>query len=621
MDLEPVQKSASESCSLADVLHVLSSDARDGLVDALGSNSSLRNARLACRALRDLIDSQQTALTVNTYTVSYGDLVTLCHDGRWLRRWPRCTKLTLLIDGGELGALAVPFLAAPLDACQRITELAVSTEESETALPGSHVLALVSRLPGLCKLVLSATAPEEDDSPLEFSLTQMALSSLPSLTDLTANWTYLPCIPGGLAGQLTRLELTPVDSSDRPPAANVAEALPGMTAVRELVFAANAVEPFTPAEILELLNAAPPSLTHMQVNTVEARGLSLRFTFSNSLLDSVHVGTSWANSDHAGPPWAPKYADVAARLAAAVLPSRALGPRLGLLSISHLTVSGSLPDPDPAAALLARCAKVELGALKGSSKGSPRGAISLMRKLGVPRSLEWDAGRGLLATVSLTEPKPGADKRRPVLELRTVVESVVQRMASSAGAPDSILLLRGPFMRGLLSVPAGLRPILRHLISAPGVSPPLRTVSCRALPAAGAVVLGLRLHKSPAAAAEAARRLAEAAGGGPEAAGVVMLEVLCPSLPLEAAIQQELQALWDGDVDGEERGVGATTEEQAKADVGGGAGAEAGPTSGSSAGGGGGGPMDELDRVRCLLETWDRLRAWISDVDLAEPRA
>ncbi|KAG2483253.1 hypothetical protein HYH03_017851 [Edaphochlamys debaryana] len=601
MDVGPLQQSARSGCSFGDVLHILPSAAREVLVAALKSHSSLQDARLSCQVLRDLIDFQQTKLTICTGWVSYGDLLALCQEGRWLRRWPRCTQVDLTVDIHSRDALTVPFLAAPPEACQRITALTVSTSESGYGLPGKDLLALLSRLPGLSTLVLSAIAPDVQDDPLGFRLMTLALSMLPRLTNLTADWTYLPCIPSSLAGQLTRLELTSVDSSDRPPVAEVVAALPGLTALQELSLDSEGAGAFSPAEVLEFLDSAPPSLNSMTLGPIRpsaeaSEPFSFSATFANGRLDTIH----------ANGPWPMLYAQVAAVLAAAVLPSRALGPRLGLLKIIDLGAEQALPDPDqdPAAELRARCAKVSLGKLTGGGHATAASGMLLVRKFGVPETVKWHVANNVWAEVQLTPPKPGLLTRAFTLTTAAVVERAVARMAASPAEPGraSTVLLWGPLLQGLVVVPAALKATIQSLSVAAACNSDHYIMRYYSVLSAGAVVLTGSSAEAAEAVVAAAGRLAAAAGGGGGSGAV--LGAMCTRLHLSAGLNRVLQPLWDGEEQGEGEGAAVS------------AGAEAGAASGR---GGGGSAASELERVRSLLETCHGLRMVITEERLEKP--
>ncbi|KAG2483255.1 hypothetical protein HYH03_017853 [Edaphochlamys debaryana] len=159
----------------------------------------------------------------------------------------------------------------------------------------------------------------------------------------------------------------------------IVAALAGMTAARELEISAlsNYAKPFTPAEARELLDAVPPSLTSLRLCGIGTEPSDLFFRYSGGLFDTVFSNAS-------GP-----YSEVASFLAIVVLPSRALGPRLSLLTLFGLDVEALAPDPGPAAGLLARCAKVELHTLRLAAGGSAAAALMLISKLGLPQSVEW----------------------------------------------------------------------------------------------------------------------------------------------------------------------------------------------------------------------------------------
>ncbi|PNH11954.1 hypothetical protein TSOC_001160 [Tetrabaena socialis] len=142
--------------SVPDVLHCLSVQAADSLVDCLRDTRCLSAARLSCRALRSCVDGSATRLTI---TVRAADR------RRWetgqlppsLTRWPRCRHVTVTVDspvdGGDKTALLalLPFAGQQAAAIQRIESLTLRTvpRNLSAANGESLVRALVQRLPGV----------------------------------------------------------------------------------------------------------------------------------------------------------------------------------------------------------------------------------------------------------------------------------------------------------------------------------------------------------------------------------------------------------------------------------------------------------------------------------------
>ncbi|KAG2483259.1 hypothetical protein HYH03_017857 [Edaphochlamys debaryana] len=162
-------------------------------------------------------------------------------------------------------------------------------------------------------------------------------------------------------------------------------------------------------------------------------------------------------------------------------------------------------------------------------------------------------------------------------------------MASAPAQGDGrdCILLRGPFVRGIMAAPPALRGWLQQ-VSADATGKRLERYF--PLPSAGAVVLECTSCEGAKAVAAAARRLGEAVNK--DGGGVALVEAVHSERSWQEYIVQVLQALWDGE------GEGSAEAEAVGAEAAGGA------------------AQSELERLRCLLETWEGLRAMPAAVKL-----
>ncbi|KAG2491244.1 hypothetical protein HYH03_010451 [Edaphochlamys debaryana] len=264
--------------------------------------------------------------------------------------------------------------------------------------------------------------------------------------------------------------------------------------------------------------------------------------------------------------------------------------------------SPPLPDPDPAAELLARCDEVRLLQLDwyDEADAAMEDVLEMVRRYGLPKCLERFGNHYLnlrgeppLGRDPGRDPSPGAAPGASgiqPLSPEAMAARVAGRMSDGVDAASaSSLLLRGRAVRALLADADALRAAVLRVgqeVTArlgPAASGSSHVVSYQPLPSAGALVLKCRDAASRAAAEAAAGALVlgSAGGGGgcgPGAAGASELAVLPCRTPYEIKPREEVQALWDGKDEG-----------------------GPGPTTGSREG--------EVERLRWALETWDRLIA------------
>ncbi|KAG2485373.1 hypothetical protein HYH03_015864 [Edaphochlamys debaryana] len=592
------QLGCAASCSFGDVLRILPSAARATLWQELKSSSCVKSARSSCRALRELVDGQTSSVGIPLKDLSPAELVAAFHEGLWLVRRPNCTQVTLF-SGPDASALLVPFATAPAAFCRAITELSVYCDEWDNPIPGGVLLGLTSRLPGLTSLELSSPPPAPDCA-LERQLASYALSLLPNVANLTLNdCHYVPLLPASLAARLTQLSVFAHEMLEtRPTAAELATVLSKMTALRELHVSVAWQCPFGPEDVRQLLDAVPrTSLRTLEVHSVGEESNQLCCTYAGGFLDTVEI-TNEISPDL-------PYTVLSSILGTAVRRSSAMGPRLRLLKIGFVEADG-IPDPDPAAELYTRCGSIELGDLIGGEDMDT--ILSLVERLGVPERLRWNVGiDDYYEVVRLKGQRPsepagvgpssgsagsrgggqGSSGRAlpaaRVLSLPAVIERAVERMVKPTTGPGGdLVVLRGPLVRSLIAAPRALQGWLQEVSASAaatlGLSEAIVTV--RMLPSAGTVLAQAAMAAGAGAVAEAARLLGGAAPEG--GTGVAMVEATHSGLRWRTAVVQVLQALWDGEAEGDS----------------GGAAGQAAP----------GGPSSEVERLRCLVETWQGLR-------------
>ncbi|KAG2485397.1 hypothetical protein HYH03_015883 [Edaphochlamys debaryana] len=552
-----------------------------------------------------------------------------------------------------MAELAVPFESAPAWACSRIKELKIISQLGAN-LPGATLLALLERLPDLQSLELRGVALPSSD--MEVSLASHALSLLPQLTKLTvSDFWYLSCIPPPLAANLTHLTVAAAEAEQRarPKARDLAPHLTGLTSLAELRLFATKAYGFSPSGVVQLHRAIPlqPSLRKLSLSPVacstHSKGCSvgsLVFAFTGGQLQTVEISTGRRSR---------AYRDLAALLAAAVLPSSLLRRRLPCLRVlGTISVSNGPRDPDPAAALLARCDEICSDKLSGGA--SAQATYGVIQRLGLPKQFAWDAGPGVRVEVRLRpfKPTPPAGVRRQrgggdggdgqpqpaaPLEASELLRRALERMRWRAGRPREryLLLLSGRTVQRLLPDPHALAAWLQRLgadAAAGGgdTDEGGPVASYRALPDVGCVVLACRseaawdavlwaaMWTAPPPLGSATGGAADigsggdgggsgsggsggggtastsaGGGGGGGGGGRYDLTAEPAAMGWGEALRKVLQALWDG-----KPRRGAHTNAGA-------------PSSRSD-----GGPAGELDRVRWLLETWEGLRTLPSEEPL-----
>ncbi|KAG2502076.1 hypothetical protein HYH03_000569 [Edaphochlamys debaryana] len=532
--------------TFGDVLRILPSKAREALVQGL-FRTDLPRARLACRDLRDVIDSQVTDLDVDLEAGALAVHVRMSQDGHWLCRWPCCTKVTFRASGRGRMAVAAILASTPAEACRRIKEFALVFSPMLDRYRAEALLEILSYLPSLQSLQLMLLVPCGSQ---ELALASHALSLLPCMSSLAlAEESLLACLPDDMAGRLTSLTLSYGDRA-RPPAPVLIAAVGRLTCLRELVILADVGDhnALSHEGLLALLDAAAPPLRSLLVTHVGNEYLETRFELSAAgALEAVHLTTDDSPSSYI------TYAAIAALLTEAVLPSRVMGPRMRLLELGQLSPQGLLSDPGAAMGFFARCDRVELPGLM--MEPGREGAVELARLLGLPRLLLRSQ---IEAAITLHGRGNEASRTSlpPALSAPEVVQRALQRMDSGPGPGASSVILRGSLVRGLMVFPAALSAWLQQLSkqvqgAAPaGVNSP-RIGAFRRLPSAGAVALSCIGPAAAEAVAAAAQRLAEEARGNTccDAGAAAFLDVRLCQWRWEDAVQQVLQALWDGEED------------------------------------------------------------------------
>ncbi|KAG2501541.1 hypothetical protein HYH03_000048 [Edaphochlamys debaryana] len=587
MACNTTQQSAPGSCTISDLLHILPSSAHETLYNSLKANDSLSHARSSCRALRALVDGQTSDVDMRL-GLAPARLLAAFHGGRWLQRRPRCTHVCLSKNGGSLDALAVPFATAPPEACRRVTSLGIQGGgRRPSPIPGLVLLTLTSRLPLLRSLRLSEVAPPAQDTPLDRQMASYALSLLPSLSSLSVeDPRFLRLVPDSLAAQLTQLHVCALGAQeDRPTAEMLAATCSKMAAIKELSILYPRTCPFAPQDVSRLLDAPPLSaLESLTLYPVGNVAMELNCSFAGGCLDAVDFGKDPA-----------PYSKISAILGTAVLRSRAMGPRLRLLTLAQVDVDAEPPNPDPAAALYARCNGIQLGNLMGCRHVRPM--LCVVRLLGLPQMLTWDAGKVYTClTVDLLRNGSEAGGRHAgsapvVLPTATLIQRCLERIARTVDEnAETSVVLRGPFVRGLIASPRALEGWLQDVVAALP-SKPMTAFQYRALPTCGAVLLE---YNAGSRTAPVVRAVAEAAlplGGAADGDSPAQVEAVSSSLLWSDAAVQVLEALWDGE---EEEGEAGAPAAEAPA--------------GGSPGGAEARTAAELERLRCLLETWEGLR-------------
>ncbi|KAG2491523.1 hypothetical protein HYH03_010099 [Edaphochlamys debaryana] len=583
--------------TLCDLLHHLPSDIRRALFDQLDKHDCC-DARLACSALRTLVDEHVSRLEVSVgndeQTVLFGK------DGAWLKRWPNCRSLVVEISDAEPEQVLLLFAGLPPAAGIIDLELQGTRGWNTRTLSGVALVAILRCVPNLERLTLGDTVATPD-SYLERSLASSAFSPLRCLRKLTLQHSaWVACLPECLS-QLSSLKVG-LDEQWRE---EIPDALARLTALKKLELEGeDYVSVLDTDDVSLIMDAAVPSLETLRMRPwepIQECGFlaEVACQFRGGLLTCVAVEAPDGAEDGL------THAELLHYLAGALLSCRTLGPRLGRLELKlKLCVAAAARDTDPAAAeLLARCDTVDLKDMELVEGLSTAAVLEAVRHYGLPRRLVFDvAGRWSSLQLRREGPPPSQPKARPPgplpapLPLPALLERAVGRMAATPGPTGQgpwgppFLVLRGSAVRELLADPTALHAWALQLaekVAAGGRGPAAvggRVHGYRPLPSAGAVILECGTGAAANAATKAARQLAGAGGGGRCPAARV-LEAIQTRLDTYQAAVQVLQALWDGE---EEGGPG--------------------PATGSREG--------ELARLRWLLETWEGLEGLPEEVEL-----
>ncbi|KAG2491567.1 hypothetical protein HYH03_010135 [Edaphochlamys debaryana] len=535
-------------------------------------NTWLAQTRLACRSLRAIIDEHADAVCLRAWCldedlldeedVSLAWMEALCVS--WHQRWPRAGKLTLeLEDTGErvVSCLPRPFAIAPPEGFQRLTHLLVRGDDDNGVYTiGASLAELLQRVRGVQTLALAHVFVRlRHSSPLDRALASSAFSSLTRLEHLTlTDYHWLPCIQPGLAAQLKTITVgNGVDPARKQlDEDEVVRAVARMTALEELVLDEDVY--YSAEGLRAVLDALAPSVRRLRVVGACLGGRSdFSFvawdcTLAGGKLLSVVITSHMSEQDYVE--------DVAAFLEAALLPSRALGPRLPRLHLD-LTVDADEETPEALTdlspdiwGLAARCDELQLLQLiaAGSDEVSLEDVVAIARLLGMPQCLDWGfhtrmelSPRRHAAAVTSAggggSEASGFDANSPALTpdqaAPRALERAMQRAtAEAAGGPH--LLLSGPAVTSRLALPRELRAWVKGLSAQaaeglPPQPPHFRPMYWfRRLPACAAIELWCD-ESMAAAVAEAARR-----------AGAAVRAVCCSTC---TALHKVLQGLWSGE--------------------------------------------------------------------------
>ncbi|PNH04505.1 hypothetical protein TSOC_009337 [Tetrabaena socialis] len=350
---------------LPDVLRCLGSQAADSVFDSLGKRS-LAAARLSCRALRNFIDSSATRLAI---TVRAADRQ------RWeggqlppsMTRWPRCRRLTVLVDvaegagdGGAMLAL-LPFVEPAAGRQIETLSLNWRTIHSSATIGEGLVCMLVPMLPNLRELDFMLQRCMSFD-PFKQQLMYAALTALPHLERLTLPGSRSTERVGALAACTSLRRLKIVCYGETLTAASIS----GLMCLQQLeelelpsyqLGADGDGSGAAPSGVRALLRAGfPPSLQQLKVGVI--------FDYNSALLNLQLHGGVLRHVSISGPSELLQLDDLAA-LVQLLLDSPAMGPTLGLLSFECIEMSeeglAGLQQAGQAQLrkLLQRCTKVE----------------------------------------------------------------------------------------------------------------------------------------------------------------------------------------------------------------------------------------------------------------------
>ncbi|KXZ47763.1 hypothetical protein GPECTOR_33g645 [Gonium pectorale] len=200
------------SGGLEDCFRQLGLDAKDALVARLQQQGTLRDVRLACRALRECVDGsiRRISIAVSKDTREQWEAQPLP-----LSAWPRCSSINLSLtarcqeDHARLNSLlAVAFAGQPLEARSHITQLSVwwpaAIVQDDQPPPELTLALLIHTFPRLRHVTLRGLLSH--DLPMQ-QLLYDALAGLAHLDELTLTSCCALDRASGLAPRLRRLSV------------------------------------------------------------------------------------------------------------------------------------------------------------------------------------------------------------------------------------------------------------------------------------------------------------------------------------------------------------------------------------------------------------------------------
>ncbi|KAG2498207.1 hypothetical protein HYH03_003959 [Edaphochlamys debaryana] len=154
---------------LSDVLKPLCAEARQAIYVALeGARSDLTNARLACAALRGLIDEQVPEMRFKLDRLKPDELASLCGQSCWLTRWPLVKKALVSVSAAPTSdthrrAPDAPAMPPPgarlLGLCDAAScHVASSSKPNAPVMSAAQLTALVAQMEGVQELSIEGLA-------------------------------------------------------------------------------------------------------------------------------------------------------------------------------------------------------------------------------------------------------------------------------------------------------------------------------------------------------------------------------------------------------------------------------------------------------------------------------
>ncbi|PNH04591.1 hypothetical protein TSOC_009249 [Tetrabaena socialis] len=400
----------------AGLLRAMSLPAADALVASLMASAAPRGlapVRLACRALRDLVDGSVLELRL---PLRHADLERV-QQLPSLARWPRANRILLDFDEDFTSPdeapllLAIPVLEA---AWQRVTELTLSACIEVPLQAEVAVTSLAPRLMALRALDLAGFHGTMSYGPLQQRVMYGTLASMPCLESLVLpGCRSLDCI-GSLAGSSSLRSLTAVDfvfanlDAASPSSSLSHQALAGIATLQRLrqltlqcrIFSCGA-EGVADAGLAELLASLPPSVARLSVGAVvppewdedDEQGPQIEVSLQRGSVQSLKLScdVETITGHHAS------------ALVEALLGWSALGPQLDRLELSALMFNdGDELRLPPLLELFGRCRQTKLQTLVLGLQASLDGAQRLLQLLPQADTVEVelvDERRGLAEQV------------------------------------------------------------------------------------------------------------------------------------------------------------------------------------------------------------------------------